>query len=94
LTPDQIRAFVIADNRLAELAGWDDSILAIELQHLLTIDNNFDVTLSHTTQTVERSEIVNGFEPRACTPAALVTSWSVMTPELLLGVLGDPPRPV
>ncbi len=39
LTPDQIRAYVIADNRLAEKAGWDESILAIELQHLLTLDD-------------------------------------------------------
>ena len=28
LTDDQIRAYVIADNRLAEKAGWDRSILA------------------------------------------------------------------
>src|ERR1035437_6840296 len=34
LTPDQMRAYVIADNRLAEKAGWDQAILAIELQHL------------------------------------------------------------
>lgn len=33
LTGDQIRAYIIADNRLAEKAGWDNSILAIELQH-------------------------------------------------------------
>src|ERR1700680_1300304 len=46
LTDDQIRAYVIADNRIAEKAGWDKSILAIELQHLLTIDLNFDVTVS------------------------------------------------
>jgi|SRR5215472_2733354 len=39
LTPDQLRAYVIADNRLAERAGWDNSILAIELQHLLTLEN-------------------------------------------------------
>jgi hypothetical protein len=45
LTPDQIRAYVIADNRLAEKAGWDPSILAIELQHLLTL-NNFDVSIT------------------------------------------------
>lgn len=45
LTPDQIRAYVIADNRLAEKAGWDDSILAIELQFLTTIDE-FDVTIT------------------------------------------------
>jgi DNA modification methylase len=46
LTQDQIRAYLIADNRLAEKAGWDESILAIELQHLLTIDGGLDVTLT------------------------------------------------
>jgi hypothetical protein len=30
----------------AENAGWDKSILAIELQHLLTIENDFDVTVT------------------------------------------------
>ena len=46
LSRDQIRAYVIADNRLAEKAGWDKSILAIELQHLLTIDSDLDVTVT------------------------------------------------
>ena len=46
LTEDQIRAYVIADNRLAEIAGWDRSILAIELQHLLRIDSDLDVTVT------------------------------------------------
>src|SRR3981189_2667422 len=32
LTEDQIRADIIADNKLAENAGWDKAILAIELQ--------------------------------------------------------------
>jgi DNA modification methylase len=46
LNEDQIRAYVLADNRLAEKAGWDQNILAIELQHLLTIDSDFDVTIT------------------------------------------------
>lgn len=46
LSPDQLRAYVIADNRLAEKAGWDTAILGIELQHLLTIDSEFDVTVT------------------------------------------------
>jgi ParB-like chromosome segregation protein Spo0J len=46
LNEDQIRAYVLADNRLAEKAGWDQSILAIELQHLLSIDSDFDVTIT------------------------------------------------
>ena len=46
LSDDQIRAFMIADNRLAEKAGWDEAILAIEFQHLLTVDSKLDVTLT------------------------------------------------
>jgi DNA modification methylase len=45
LTRDQVRAYVIADNRLAEKANWDHSILAIELQHLVNLDN-FDVCIT------------------------------------------------
>lgn len=40
------RAYIIADNRLAELAGWDDEILSLEFQHLLEIpDLDFDVEI-------------------------------------------------
>lgn len=46
LSPDQVRAYVIADNKLAANAGWDKSILAIELQHLLNVDTEFDVTVT------------------------------------------------
>lgn len=47
LTEEEIRAYVLADNKLAENAGWDKSILAIELQHLLTLDcADFDVTIT------------------------------------------------
>jgi DNA modification methylase len=45
LSPDQVRAYILADNRLAEKAGWDNSILAIELEHLLTLDD-FDVCVT------------------------------------------------
>jgi DNA modification methylase len=38
------RAYVIADNRLAEKAGWDRNLLAIELQDL--IDIGFEVELT------------------------------------------------
>ena len=38
LTEAQIRAYRIADNRIAELSGWADDILAIELKFLSEID--------------------------------------------------------
>ena len=43
LSPVEQRAFVIADNRLAELAGWDRDALAIELQSLIEIEFAIDV---------------------------------------------------
>lgn len=46
LNEDQIRAYVLADNKLGERAGWDNAILAIELQHLTSIDLGFDVALT------------------------------------------------
>ena len=46
LTADQIRAYILSDNRLAEKAGWDNSILAIELQHLISVDLDFDVSIT------------------------------------------------
>jgi DNA modification methylase len=45
LSPTQIRAYVIADNRLAEKAGWDPALLALELQEL-SVEPNFDVTIT------------------------------------------------
>jgi ParB-like chromosome segregation protein Spo0J len=33
-TPDQIKAFALADNRTAELANWDKEILATQLLDL------------------------------------------------------------
>jgi ParB-like nuclease domain len=44
LSDTELRAYVIADNRLAERAGWDKEILALELQGLL--DLKFDVEIT------------------------------------------------
>ena len=44
LTPTQRRALVIADNRIAENAGWDDAMLRIEIASLQ--DDAFDLTLT------------------------------------------------
>src|ERR1700716_4106981 len=41
----EIRAYVIADNRLAENAGWDRALLGIELQYLTELEIDFDVTV-------------------------------------------------
>ena len=46
MTPDEIRAYRIADNKLAELAGWDPEILKIEFEYLVQLDPSFDLTLT------------------------------------------------
>ena len=44
LTPTHRRALIIADNRIAENAGWDDAMLRIELQSLQEDGFNLDIT--------------------------------------------------
>ena len=44
LTEAQKKAYVIADNRLALNAGWDDELLAVEIEGLQEMD--FDVLLA------------------------------------------------
>jgi DNA modification methylase len=44
LTPEERQAYVLADNKLALNANWDPDILAIELQGLIVL--NFDVELT------------------------------------------------
>ena len=44
LTDAQKKAYVIADNKLALNAGWDDEMLAVELTDLKDMDFNLDLT--------------------------------------------------
>ena len=46
MTEMQKRAYILADNKLCEIAGWDRELLALELQGLIEMDFDFDVTLT------------------------------------------------
>jgi DNA modification methylase len=46
LNEKQKRALRIADNKIAENAGWDPEILALELQNLIEIDAAVDLTIT------------------------------------------------
>lgn len=46
LTPAQLRAYAIADNKLAENAGWDQELLALEFEYITELDVAFDLTLT------------------------------------------------
>ena len=44
LTPDQARAYRLADNRLTEIGGWDTELLRAELEALDAVDFDLDLT--------------------------------------------------
>jgi ParB-like chromosome segregation protein Spo0J len=44
LTEAQKKAYRIADNKLGELAAWDDELLALELDDLKVLDFDLDLT--------------------------------------------------
>jgi len=46
MTEDQKRAYVLADNKLAQNAGWDEDLLAIELGALHELDLDFSVEIT------------------------------------------------
>lgn len=46
MSEDELRAYIIADNRLAENAGWDPEILAIELAYLSQFEIEIDPTIT------------------------------------------------
>jgi len=43
LTPEQKKAYILADNRIAENAGWDQDLLKLELAELQSLD--YDLSL-------------------------------------------------
>ena len=46
LTPAQVRAFMIADNRLTEIAVWDDRLLAEQFRDLSLLELDFSLELT------------------------------------------------
>jgi len=46
LSPAEKRAYVVADNKLALNAGWDEELLALELKELMEADIEFDISVT------------------------------------------------
>jgi DNA modification methylase len=46
MTEAQKRAYALADNKLAEVAGWDPELLALELSYISELDIDFDLTIT------------------------------------------------
>jgi DNA modification methylase len=61
MTEAEKRAYVIADNRLAELAGWDNDLLALELSAITELDGEFELALTGF-DTAEIEALLNGLD--------------------------------
>lgn len=46
LSEDEKRAYILADNKLAENAGWNEELLRVELDYLSQVDIDIDVDLT------------------------------------------------
>ena len=62
MTPEEKRAYILADNKLALNAGWDEEVLAEELQALSAIDLDFDVALTGFS-IAEIDTLIEGLQP-------------------------------
>ncbi len=61
LTETQRRAFILADNRIAESANWDDNLLSLEMADLAELD--IDVSLTGFTDAEINKLLSNGLAP-------------------------------
>lgn len=59
----QKRAYVLADNKLALKAGWDEETLAIELQGLLVSELDFDISVTGF-EVPEIDSLIEGLSPQ------------------------------
>jgi DNA modification methylase len=62
MSPAEKRAYVIADNKLALNAGWDEELLALELKELSALGWDFDVTVTGFS-IAEVDHLVEGLTP-------------------------------
>jgi len=63
MTKTQKRAYILADNKLALNAGWDEELLAEELQALLDTDLDFDIDLTGFS-IPEIDSLIEGLDPQ------------------------------
>jgi DNA modification methylase len=62
MTPAEKRAYVIADNKLALNAGWDEELLALEFRELMDADIGFDIGITGFT-IAEIDGLIEGLTP-------------------------------
>jgi hypothetical protein len=87
LSDTQKRAFILADNRIALNAGWDDDLLAIELTELNIDGFSLDI-LGFTQEEIDG--VLNADEPASVSPKVWTVDVDEGGPYLFVRVHVDP----
>ena len=104
LSEAEKRAYILADNKLAEKAGWDREILAIELQNLIEMETEFSITATgfeiaeidglmkilDEDEAAETEEPSPDLDPEAPVVSSLGDLWRLGQHRLLCGDARDP----
>ena len=104
LSETEKRAYILADNKLAEKAGWDPEILAIELQNLIEMETDFSITATgfeiaeidglmkilDEDEAAETEEPSPHLDPEAPVVSSLGDLWRLGQHRLLCGDARDP----
>jgi ParB-like chromosome segregation protein Spo0J len=69
LSAAEKRAYVLADNKIALNAGWDEELLALELKELMEADIEFDVSVTGFS-IAEVDQLVEGLAPQEASDPA------------------------
>ena len=71
MTPAEKRAYVLADNKLALNAGWDEELLALELKELMEADIGFDIGVTGFS-IAEIDSLIEGLAPEETGDPAMI----------------------
>lgn len=95
LTPEQVKAFRLADNKVGEIAEWDYNLLEAELAEIEDINMqsfNFDIAEISPDNFGETFDLPDGEKPEICTMSFTLHQKQKELVEYALGIAQDEVR--
>ena len=92
LTPEQVKAFRLADNKVGEIAEWDYNLLEAELAEIENINMqsfNFDVSEINPDDFGENFDLPDGEKPEICKMSFTLHQKQKELVEYALGIVQD-----
>lgn len=92
LTPEKVKAFRLADNKVGEIAEWDYNLLEAELAEIENINMqsfNFDVSEINPDDFGENFDLPDGEKPEICKMSFILHQKQKELVEYALGIVQD-----